>query len=185
MQTIKTLSTLIILCLFSTQLIANEAELSLNDDSVKIASQFDVSGFDVEASFIHNQDRGNIFGVAGLIYGDAGAPGLNAGLGLKLAYVDPNVSGVSGELGLPIGGKVTYVPEDYNRFNARGYLWYAPSVLSLGELERYQEIGGDVGYNITRNADVFLGYRNVKVKYDNFGTGTIDTGFHLGIRGRF
>lgn len=215
MQKIKAVLALSILGLFSSQAIANEAELSLNDDTVKIAGQFEMGGFDLEASILHNQDRGNIFGLGALMFGDAGAEGLNAGLGLKLAYMDPDAKtqiqcpegsacidvfeeiDIDGGVALPIGGKVTYVPADYNRFNAGAYLWYAPSVLAFGDAEKYQELGGYIGYNVTRNADIFLGYRNVKGKFDVSGTSellgeyagnftnTFDTGFHLGIRGRF
>jgi len=192
MHKIKALVLFVILTFSSFSLLANEAELSLNDDTVKIAGQFNMGGFDLEASILHNQDRGNVLGLGAMLYGDAGAEGLNAGVGLKLAYVDPDIDGVSilnisepSGTGLALGGKVTYIPADYNRFNARAYLWFAPDVLAFDKLSRYQEIGGDVGYNITRNADVFVGYRNVKGKFKDFGTGTIDTGLHFGIRGRF
>jgi len=200
MQKFKALSKafvgLSVLGLFSTQVMANEAELSLNDDVVKIAGQFAMGGFDLEASLLHNQDRGNVFGLAGLLYGDAGAEGLNAGIGVKLAYVDTDIDrsvaidppiAIDSPSGaaLAIGGKVQYVPADYNRFNARAYLWFAPDVLSFDKLTKYQEIGGDLGYNITRSADVFIGYRNIKGKFKEFGTGTLDTGLHFGIRGTF
>jgi len=204
MQKTKLLTSFLLIFLFSFQTVtATEAELSLNDDVVKIAGLFDVSGFEVEASLLHNQDRGSVFGLAGLISGDAGAQGLNAGVGVKLAYIDPDVSDAlvctdqpcpeinyDGGIALPIGGKVTYIPAEYNRFNARAYLWFAPDVLSFDNIEKYQEIGGDVGYNITRNADVFIGYRNIKGKFKGneffaSQTGTIDTGLHFGIRGTF
>ena len=184
---------------------ANSAEISLNSNAFKLQSDFELgnNGIVIEASVLHNEDRGNVFSVAGMFFGDAGAEGLNAGVGLKLAYVDPEVSDFlvcvitpcpeikyDGGVALALGGKVTYVPAQYNRVNARGYVWFAPDVLTFSNITKYQEIGADVGYNITRNADVFLGYRNVKGKFKGnefFGaaTGTIDTGMHFGIRGTF
>ena len=184
---------------------ANSAEISLNSNAFKLQGDFELgnNGVVIEAAVLHNEDRGNVFSVAGMLFGDAGAEGLNAGIGLKLAYVDPEVRDFlvcittpcpeikyDGGAGLALGGKVTYVPAQYNRVNARAYLWFAPDVLTFADMTKYQEIGADVGFNITRNADVFVGYRNVKGEFKGnefFGaaTATIDTGMHFGIRGKF
>ncbi len=206
----KSILAVVFSSLFMSSLFANSAEISLNSNTFKLQGDFELgnNGIVIEASGLHNQDRGNVLGVAGLLFGDAGSEGLNAGIGLKLAYLDPDFTqeiecpdtsvcttefitrNLDGGAALPIGGKVTYVPAAYNRVNARAYVWYAPDVLSFDKMTKYQEIGADVGFNVTRNADVFVGYRNVKGKFkgnDVFSsaTSTIDTGLHFGIRGRF
>ncbi len=201
----KSILAVVFSSLFVSTIFANSAEISLNSNTFKLQGDFELgnNGLVIEASALHNQDRGNVLGIAGLLFGDAGAEGLNAGVGVKLALVDPDISDslvcitvicpeieYDGGVALPIGGKVTYVPAAYNRMNARAYLWFAPDVLSFDKMTKYQEIGADVGFNITRSADVFVGYRNVKGKFKGnefFGsaTATIDTGMHFGIRGTF
>jgi len=88
-------------------------------------------------------------------------------------------------LHLAIGGKVIYVPAQYNRVKATAEVWFAPDVLAFDKLDKYQEIALSIGYNVIRDADVFLGYRNLKAGFKSLGDGTLDTGFHAGIRVKF
>jgi len=196
----RLLSGLLVVCAFFAQTVwANSAEISLNSDAVRLAVDYELgnNGITVEGAVIHNQDRGNVASIGALKFGDAGSEGLNAGIGLKLAYVDPDfeivtilpipqpdISSPSG-VALALGGKVHYVPAEYNRMNAGAYVWFAPEVLAFDKMDKYQELGLYVGYNILRDADLFVGYRNVKGGFKDFGDATIDTGLHLGIRGNF
>ncbi|MBT8142555.1 MAG: hypothetical protein HKN88_03705 [Gammaproteobacteria bacterium] len=183
--------------------VADSAEISLNDDSVRLAGDWSLSnsGFMLETAVIHNEERGNVASVAALRVGDAGSDGLTAGVGLKLAYVDPDIEVATVQIvppvafsspsggALALGGKFNYVPTDFNRLNLGGYIWFAPDVLAFDKMDKYQEIGVYAGYNILRDADVFVGYRNVKGSFKSdgidFGDLTIDSGVHLGIRVNF
>ena len=197
---LKSFVAVVFFSLIVSSAFANSAEISLNSNTFKLQGDFELgnNGVVIEASALHNQDRGNVAGLAGLKYGNAGSEGLNAGLGLKLAYVDPDIepevtilpfplpefSSPSGAA-LAIGGKVTYIPPQYNRMNISAHIWYAPDVLAFDKIDKYQEIGVSVGYNVIRDADVFIGYRNLKAGFKEFGDGTLDTGLHAGIRVKF
>lgn len=186
--------------LVSTCLFANSGEISLNSHSVKLQGDWSLgnNGLEMEAALLHHEDRGNVASVAAMKFGNAGSEGLNAGIGLKLAYVDPDYSpeaviaifpppsfsSPSG-IALAVGGKVRYVPADYNRVNVGAYAWFAPDVLTFDKLDKYQEIGVYVGYNVIRDADVFLGYRNVKGGFKSYGDISIDSGLHIGMRATF
>ena len=197
---LKSIVAVIISGLFVSSIFANSAEISLNSHTFKLQGDFELgnNGLVIEGSVLHNEDRGNVAGLAGLKYGNAGSDGLDAGLGLKLVYVDPDIESEFNILPIPlpdfsspsgaalaIGGKVSYVPPQYNRLKVTAHLWFAPDVLAFDKLDKYQEIGVSVGYNVIRDADVFVGYRNVKAGFKSFGDGTLDTGFHAGIRVKF
>ena len=199
----KTFLISILLSLFSTSIFANGAELSLNNDAVRIAGDWSLgnNGIEIEGSILNNQDSGYVASIAGMKFGNAGSDGLNAGIGVNLSYVNPDESTASAAVfpiiptsspdggSLSIGGKVRYVPPQYNRVNVGAYAWFAPEVLTFGDLDKYQEIGIYAGYNVIRDADVFVGYRNVKGKFssndNSFGNITIDSGLHAGIRVTF
>jgi len=197
---LKSIVAIFMSSLFMSSVFANSAEISLNSNSFKLQGDWELgnNGIVIQGSALHNEDRGNVAGLAALKFGNAGSEGLDAGIGLKLAYVDPDIeteftilpvplpeiSAPSGTA-LAVGGEVTYIPPQYNRIKATAHIWFAPDVLAFDKLDKYQEIGVSVGYNVIRDADVFIGYRNVKVGFKDFGDGTIDTGFHAGIRVKF
>jgi len=198
---LKFMLAVVVSSLFVSSLFASSAEISLNSSTFKLQGDWSLgnNGLALEGSILHNEDRGNVAGLAALKFGNAGSEGLDAGLGLKLAYVDPDfetedltilpiplpsISSPSGGA-LAIGGKVIYVPAQYNRVKATAEVWFAPDVLAFDKLDKYQEIALSIGYNVIRDADVFLGYRNLKAGFKSLGDGTLDTGFHAGIRVKF
>lgn len=194
----KTLFLSLVCGLFSGTLLANSGEISLNSDVVRLAGDWSLgNGLEVEGAILHHEDRGNVASIAGMKFGDAGSEGLKAGIGLKLAYVDPDIDQVTIAIDPPVvisspsggalalGGKVRYVPPQYNRLSVNAYAWFAPDVLAFDKMDKYQEIGVSVGYNVIRDADVFVGYRNLKAGFKDFGDATLDTGMHVGIRVNF
>jgi len=189
----------LILGLWCNPLFANSGEISLNSNTFRLAGDYELgnNGITLEGAVLHHEDRGNVASLAAMKFGDAGSEGLDAGIGLKLAYVDPDIPMVTIAIvppvvidepsgaALALGGKVHYVPADYNRFNVGAYLWFAPNVLAFDKMDKYQEIGVYAGYNVLRDADVFVGYRSVKGGFKDFGDITMDTGLHFGIRANF
>ncbi|MBI2383540.1 MAG: hypothetical protein HYV18_05670 [Gammaproteobacteria bacterium] len=136
-------------------------------------------------------DRGNdgeddfVQGHLGLLVsGDAGAKQANvtAGLGARVALMD---RGPFSGSALEIGGQVEVRHPTVNRVSFRGYVFGAPSVLSFGDTESAIEYALAVDYQVIRQASLYLGYRQVKVKVDEAGTQTADTGVHAGLRLNF
>jgi hypothetical protein len=117
-----------------------------------------------------------------MLTGDAGAQSANvkAGLGARVYYLD----GEDDEGGaLAIGGMVRVSMPGIDRlgFQANGY--FAPDASTFGDFDRLTDLGVSVGYEILKDAELYLGYRWIKTSVDHF-SGTIDAedGANIGIR---
>ena len=141
--------------------------------------------YDVGGAFgrgdTHNLREGY---VGALITGDAGARPANVTAGLGLRLVGLSLSGVSGGA-LGLGGQVEGRLPQYNRLGAFVYGYWAPGVASTGDLNGYAEYALSIDYQVIREASVYAGYRQIKIRGDNFPWSTVDTGFHFGLRLNF
>lgn len=163
-------------------------DINLNDDVVTAAFTWRLGDRKLLAGIggLHNQDRGDVLhGEVHLVdVASSSADALQAGLGVRLIFADPDVASVDGTA-VALGGFARYVLPDADRFSIRGHLYYAPDVVSFGDLDEYYEIGARVGYNVVRDADVYIGVRTVKTEYDGGGDLSFDSGVHIGFEFRF
>ena len=172
----------------SAQTTGRAFDISLNNDMVDAGFTWRLGNRKLLADIggLHNQDRGDVFG-GGIHLVDAassGADSLQAGLGLRLLHVNPDVSSASGTA-LALGGFVRYVLPNANRFNIGAHGYYAPDVITFSDLSEFYEIGARVGYNVLRDADVYLGVRTVKAEFGGSGRLSLDSGLHIGFEFRF
>ena len=132
--------------------VATELDLSVNADAVKLGAEFDVTNnLRLGGNWLYHQDKGHVLTGDAHVTGNA-APSLQtlrAGLGLLLAYVDSDESTKEDGFGIPLGGFVRYTLPQYDRISFGGSLYYAPGVLSFGDLDpigqhRYVAIGEQV-----------------------------------------
>ena len=174
-----------LLCNFAA---ADELDLSFNSDAVRLAYVRDLTNPDLQADFgfLTESDKGEVIHASLYLTGMAsdGANPLEAAVGGRTAFVDgdgPNQEGIP----LALGGFVKYTFADANRFSLRADLWYAPDVLTLNDLEKYEDFSIRLAYNILREADIYVGARYVRGEFDN-GTDVIfDNGAHIGVNIRF
>ena len=122
--------------------------------------------------------------VGALITGDAGARPANVTAGLGLRLVGMSLSGVSGGA-LGLGGQIEARLPQYNRLGTFCSAYWAPGVASTGDLNGYLEYAGSLDYQLIREASLYVGYRQIRIRGNNFPWGTVDTGFHAGIRLNF
>jgi hypothetical protein len=166
---------------------ANGLDLNINNDAVRAIVEFDISNNLVDdGSWLHHQDRGNVFGAGLHLVGAAtGGPNpVRAGLGGPLMAVDSKVKAPRHGGALPIGGFVNYTLPDYNRFVSAAASIMRPSVLSFG---RRRVLGGNAwgGYSVLRTGQIYLGVRTIKADFEDSPSVTFDTGLHFGMRLRF
>lgn len=122
-----------------------------------------------------------------LLTGDAGARNVDvaAGLGIRAIY-----TGIDSDSGgaLALGGQAEGRIPSFNRFGLTGYAYYAPSVLSLGNVDGYMEYGVALDYELIRGGSVYVGYRNIEEDFivnDTEFTLEVDEGAHIGFRLKF
>ena len=179
---------------FFTSLTAQASSLDLNisDDSARLtyaatlpAQNQSELEWDAGYLFTESNDDENI-GVAHLgihTQGDVGAAPhkVVAGLGGRALWLNAEDLDVDA-VAVAIGGKLEARIKGYDRIGFGGHIYFAPDVISFGDLDSALEYQAWVGYQLLRTGDVYLKYRQLKVEHDTAGDITVDNGFNLGIR---
>lgn len=117
--------------------------------------------------------------------GDAGGTAdasLTGGLGARLQYVsaDDEHGGA-----LALGGNATLKLLQANRLRFNAGLWYGPDPASFGDIDEYLEYSVSIGYEVLRDAELYVGYRVIEVGLDGGPDVDLEDGAHVGIRLQF
>lgn len=170
---------------------ASSLDLNISGESARLtyaaslpAQNDSEIAWDVGYLFTESDSNENI-GVAHLgihTLGDVGAAPhkVVAGLGGRVLWLNAENLDVDA-VAVAIGGKVEARIKGYDRIGFGGHIYFAPDVISFGDLDSAMEYQAWVGYQLLRTGDVYLRYRQVKAE---FATGdlTVDNGFNLGIK---
>jgi hypothetical protein len=185
MKSTAVVAAAILLC---TNAVADELDLSFNEDAFRVVYARDFAGSELswDAAVLNHSDNGYV--VSGTIYltgfaSDGDNP-LEAGLGARAAWVDGDDSS---QTGVPVapGGFLKYTLPNFNRISIRVDAYYAPDVLAIKDVEKYEDYSIRVAYNLLREADIYVGARYVKGEFDNESEQLFDNGMHLGVNLRF
>jgi len=184
----KNLASLALAVLLCNAVLADEVDFSFNSDAVRAFYVYDFRSNDLAADvgLLYNDDEGNVLNVSLYLTGLAsdGASPLQAGIGGRTGWVDGDDSGQSGAP-LAVGGYLKYNFKQLNRLCIRGDAWYAPEILSFGDLDEYEDFSVRVGYNVLKEADIYLGLRYVRGNFDNDSKAEFDDGANIGFNIRF
>lgn len=159
-----------------------DINLGSNAASINYAANLSTSGLVGDVGYLHHTGSVDI-GDAGLaLVGNAnpaGSPMIFA-VGGKVFFISPKqYSGNGAVLGL--GGNFKYTWPTYNRFTLGGELYYAPNVVSFNRATRYLQYGVKAGYEILRNAELYVGYRHISAAFTGTSTVTLDSTFMVGL----
>jgi len=102
----------------------------------------------------------------------------NIRFGVRGVYASPGENDV-----LTIAGalKIRFFPAKDLRFDIGAY--YAPEFTSMMDASGYTELGFRLSFNITSPLDLYLGYRNIKIKLSDAQSKVeIDDDLHLGLQ---
>jgi len=123
-----------------------------------------------------------------LLTGDAGAKDVDvaAGLGIRAVYtgIDHDSGGA-----VALGGQLEGRMPSMNRLGLTGYAYYAPEVLSFGDVNDYREYGVAIDYEVIRGGSIYVGYRSITQSFDKIEGVTedieVEDSAHIGFRLKF
>ncbi len=171
--------------------LAQGSGLDINISNHAVYGAYDteltLSGLDLSFEGLHNKDRGDFFGAGLGLRADANPGGspVYALIGVKALWINPSYGNVSSGTALALGGGVQFALPQYNRIMFGAFVYWAPSVTSFGNSERFLEGEVRAGYRVLPNGTVYLGYRHVTARFNNTGDLLIDNGLHIGFSLRF
>lgn len=167
---------------FSAQAANLDFNLGSNAAAVDYTASLTDSGLEGDLLYLHHTNKVDI-GAAGVdLVGNASPVGspLIFGMGGKLFYLNPKNGEGSGSA-LGVGAHFRYTWPTYNRFILSGELYYAPNIVSFQNVDHFMLVGVSAGYEVLRNADVYVGYRHVSASFNGSQDVTLDTSFMLGL----
>lgn len=167
---------------------ADEIDLSFNSDAVRFEYVRAFSRNDLKADFglLSNDDDGWVATSSLYLSGLAsdGANPLQAAIGGRTGWVNGDDSGQDG-VPVAVGGYLKYVFPRLNRVSLRGDAWFAPDILCIGDLDKYQDYSVRLGYSLLAQADLYAGLRYVRGDFDNGSDVDFDDGAIIGFNIRF
>ena len=86
---------------------------------------------------------------------------------------------------MAVGAFFRYALPGMDRLSVRGSAWIAPDILSLGDLEKYEDVSLRLQYALLREADIFVGARYLNTEFSNDSRALIDNGLNVGFNIRF
>ena len=187
----RILSTVLLL-IVSFGVNASRLDINLNQDSARFTYYSLMGGStygrtEMSTGILYNEDKNYLLELGLQVVDVAGSesPGLEIGVGPKLYYMGSDTPDVSG-LSIAIGGTVRYNLPQLQRMALQGTLYYAPSITSTLDTSNFLEYGARVAYEILPTANIYLGFRRIRVDYTKGqGTHTLDDGAMLGMNFSF
>lgn len=86
---------------------------------------------------------------------------------------------------IAIGGELLFIPDNLGGLGFGVYYYVAPSVVTYMDADGFNEYGVRLNYEITKQANVSLGYRKIKVDLNTGSSQSVDSSVYFGIGLRF
>ncbi|GIU09592.1 YfaZ family outer membrane protein [Shewanella morhuae] len=173
-------ASVLLLSAAALQVNASEFNLGLNNDVVYTELELQLSK-DTNAvlNYIYGDESGHIAQGAMHMTHDSGVHHVEVGAQLSQLWADyaPNGSALS------VGGR--YVLTMGPKISLHAAAYYAPSVLSFGNVDGHYELDSKVQYRVTPNMALYVGYRKIAFEYDHARDFTFEDGVYIGGKYRF
>lgn len=162
--------------------LAHAADVSLGLSnktiSVDLTSPPVGSGLVMTAGYLHHADNGNV-GSVGLQVSQKIQPGLEAGLGGKLIFVENDIRNA---WALALGGQIDWAFPTVPALHLGAHGWYSPNVTTYHDTKNIYDIGTSVSYRLLTNGEVFLAWRRIHVDYEVQRDKAIQSGPLIGMK---
>jgi len=162
---------------------AHTFDLAINQDAVALdfTTQIPKSELNVGGGLLHHDDNGDAYYLSAFVADNVNKQnGILAGVGARYYFIDADEIDQDGTA-LGLGGFVNWDIPGVPNLSLRGELYYAPDVLSFGEIETYADGSIRLQYRLIEQAWVHGGYRRSKVSPEEGRDTNIDEGGFVGI----
>lgn len=183
MSPIRKIFVFIAAALAATIAQAHTFDIALNQDAVGLdfTTQIPKSELNLGAGLLHHQDDGDVFYGSLFVADNVNKEtGILAGLGARFYFINADKIDQDGTA-LGLGGFINWDIPTVPNLSVRSDLYYAPDVLSFGEVKTYTDFSARVQYRLIEQAWVHAGYRRAKVDPEEGRNQNIDEGAFVGL----
>ncbi|RKF15925.1 hypothetical protein DBZ36_16295 [Alginatibacterium sediminis] len=174
------LSFLAIGLLASSSAFASQFGFALSDKTIDLGLENGLSeNSKFSLDYLYHTDNGSMADAGLYMTHKEGIHSFSLGGSLVGAWLDNRSNGYA----LAIGGD--YTVQFGHKLSVAMSAQVAPEILSFQKLKGYTKYDIQAQYALMPTLDAFVGYRNVKFKYDNAPNKTFDDSFYVGANFRF
>jgi hypothetical protein len=140
---------------------------------------------EVYAELMYNDVNSVIGGMGLLVANDEmNTPGLTFGVGAKaVAATIKNAPSRKNASAIALGLQVRYELPSERRVALAGELYMAPKIITYGDAERYQQYGVRAEFSMSRQVQIYAGYRKTLFVISSTGADAVlINGPHLGVQ---
>lgn len=166
----------------SSTVLADSLDINLSNDTVQATYATNWRTADLSTGLLYNNDQDNWVASVGLLASgerQTGQTRIEAGLGGKIYAASVSHDDV---VALGLGGQFRVFPNN-GPIGFSGYAYYAPEIVTFSDGKKLWEFGARVEFEVVKkSANVYLGYREVRVDLNNDPNVTVDSGFNAGVK---
>jgi len=143
---------------------------------------------DLEMGLFFNQDNDKMAHIGMMVRNDTLDNPLVISIGVRAYYGDVGnkAPGPHSKFGaLAIGGELLFIPDNLGGLGFGVYYYVAPSVVTSMDANNFNEYGFRLNYELTKQANVSLGYQKIEVDLKTGQTLDVDSSIFFGIGLRF
>lgn len=181
-----------VMIFFSHSVFADMFNVQLSNESGRFIYATELFGgqygpVDLEMGLFFNQDDDKMLHLGMLVRNDTLDSPLVISVGTRLYYANVgNATTSSSDIAaIAIGGELLFIPQNFGGLGFGFHYFVAPSVVTFMDGENFNEYGFRLSYELTKQADVYLGYQKVKAKLTNGTELEVDSSAYFGIGMRF
>ena len=159
---------------------ATDFNMGINDDVLSADVEMNLNkSANLVLGYLYSNDDGHAVSAAAHMIHNAGIHHFE--IGPKFSYYwakqsqNGSVVSIGGRYSMDLGSNIALKTSAY----------YAPSVLSFGDIDGQYELDGRIQFQLDPALGLFVGYRNIRLQYDNQSNSTFDNSFYLGVVARF
>jgi hypothetical protein len=169
--------------LMSSNAFSQEMRVQLANKSAKFSYLTEAFGQDfgrleLEAGLLYNTDNDSMFNLGLLVRGESVSVPLIVAIGARAYYANVRTYNIGA---IAIGGDLLLSPESWGGLGVGVNYYTAPGVVSFLDAKDVTEYGIYLSYQITPQANISLGYKNIEADIKNVGNVEIDKGGYFGL----
>lgn len=169
--------------------------IQVNNDSARFTYSTEAWGqqygqLDLEGGFLYTQDNDYMLSLGLMVRNDSLDTPVIISIGSRLYY--SHVTGPAPTLtkysvaAVTVGIDALIIPDNLGGVGFGAHYFTGPSVVSFADAEGFTEYGVRVSYQLTPQANIYLGYQKIETKIKNTGTTVIiSDGTLFGVDMRF
>lgn len=180
--------------IISANLEASRFDANIGADSARVGLDVTVmqaqggSNLEIGASYlgseIDDDTDASVFTANAHIVGNPGEGALKTQAAVGTQFYFTDVEEIDGGA-LSVGGFFIARFRDYDRLGFSAEVYFAPDLLTFGDVDQTLEYSVAVEYDLLRETTIYLNYRQIKVdfEFDEFDDEvTVDSGANVGVR---